>query len=124
MSDRQSSPELSVLVHNIRPAISYYVCIRQCFARWSTANLKDLDFGSVRVSQPYDDPKLALVEIPCLQKGSLAFCTKTSEGTFATAECIKRKLKDDFLQSFVMVVHVENADSLFRLWKSFALTPP
>jgi pimeloyl-ACP methyl ester carboxylesterase len=74
----------SVELRTVGNDISYYVCVQQCFARWNTASLKDLDFGGFKISQPYDDPRLALVEIPCLQKGSgasAAFCTKISEGT-------------------------------------------
>lgn len=117
----------SVELRIVGDDISYYACVQKCFAHWNKVNVRDLDFKSTKVSQPYDDPTLAAVEIPCLPKsgvGSFGLCTETSEGTFATAECTKTNVKHDFQQSFVMVVHVESVDSLLRLWKSFGLTPP
>jgi hypothetical protein len=102
--------------------ISYYVCIQKCFAVWKSVNPKDLEFGGVRVSQPSDDPELAIVEIPCSQT---TLCTKNSQGTFPTSSgCLKKNVKVDLQQGFAMAVHPENVDAILKLWKEFARTGP
>jgi hypothetical protein len=105
--------------------ISYYLCIKQCFAAWKTVNSKDLDFGDVKVSQPLDDRRLAVVEIPCLHPGMLAgLCVRDEVGTFPSKGCLKKKLKTDFDPSLSMSVYAENVESLVRLWKGFAQVGP
>lgn len=99
--------------------ISYYLCTRQCFAAWRKVNLKDLDFVNVKVSQPFDDHRLALVEIPCHPHTWKGPCLTEEVGTFPSKECVKKKLKTNYYKSLGMTVHADNADSLARLWKEF-----
>ena len=97
----------------------------QCFAAWKTVNSKDLDFGDVKVSQPLDDRRLAVVEIPCLHPGMLAgLCVRDEVGTIPSKGCLKKKLKTDFDPSLSMSVYAENVESLVRLWKGFAQVGP
>jgi len=112
----------SVVLRAIGDDISYYVCVQQCFAVWKTVSRKNLDFDSVKITQPFQDPTMALVEIPCAKR---ELCTKDSQGTFpASTGCVKKKVKEDFLPTFDMVVHVENADAIRTLWKAFAAAGP
>lgn len=115
----------SVELRMVGNDISYYLCIKQCFAAWRKVNLKDLDFGDVKVSQPFDDHRLAVVEIPCLHPGTVAgLCLTEEVGTFPSKECIKKNLKTNYYQSFRMTIHANNVDSLVRLWKEFAQVGP
>ena len=102
--------------------ISYYVCVKQCFAEWKTFRPKNLDFQGVRVSQPYGEPDLAIIEIPCLEAAQWGLCVFDEQGTFpASTACLnKKKVKDDYRKSFAMVVHAENVDSVVSLWKEYA----
>lgn len=111
----------SVELRMVGNDISYYLCTRPYFAAWRKVNLKDLDFGDLKVSQPFDNHKLAVVDIPCLHPGTVAgLCLTEEVGTFPSKECIKKKLKTDYYQSFWVTVHTDNVDSLVRLWKEFS----
>jgi hypothetical protein len=124
--DMQGCPAgTSVELRMVGPNISYNLCVKQCFAEWKTVNPKSLDFGDLKVSQPFDDHRLAAVEIPCLHPDTLAgLCVKGEAGTFPANGCVKKKLKTDFYQSFWMTVHTDTVDPLVRLWKEFAQVGP
>lgn len=111
----------SVELHMVGNDISFYRCTKQCFAAWKKVNPKNLDFGDVKVIQPFDDHKLAVVAIPCLHPDTVeGFCLTEEVGTFPSKECVKKKLKTDYYQSFGMTVHTDNVDSLLKLWKEFS----
>jgi hypothetical protein len=105
--------------------ISYYLCVKQCFSDWKTVNPKNLDFGSLYVSQPDGKPTLALIEIPCLPQKEYGLCVTDQAGTFTSSTgCLKQKVKTDYYGRLEFVIHVENVDGLVKLWKEFARVNP
>lgn len=119
----------SVDLRRVGEDISFYRCFKQCLASWKTVNPKRLDFSGIEVSHPDGEPTLAMVAVPCLPMTAATqdygLCVKTQYGTFTTtSDCQKKKIKTDYVNHLYISVHVENVDSVVRLWKEFAQGKP
>jgi len=123
LGDLQGCPAgKSVEVRRVGDDISYYACAKECFASWQTVNPRKLDFRSVKVTQPFDNPNFALIEIPCSKAD---YCTTYKSGTFPGSKgCVNKKVKTDYYPRLAIVVHVENVDSVVKFWKEFARVGP
>ena len=116
----------SIALRRVGEDISYYVCSKQCFASWTIVNPKRLDFSRIQVSHPDSEPTLAAIEIPCLPATATTtqdygLCITNQSGTFTTSRgCYKNKVKTEYSDHLYIVVHVENVDSIVRLWKKFS----
>ncbi len=118
----------SVDLRRVGEDISYYRCFKQCLASWKTVNPARLDFSGIRVSHVDDEPTLAIVVVPCLLTAAIqdyGLCVTTQYGTFtATSGCQKKKIKTDYVDHLYLTIHVENVDSVVKLWKEFAQWKP
>jgi hypothetical protein len=114
----------SIELRRVGESISYYACVKRCFASWKTANVKRLDFGGIKISSIDAQPTLAMVRIPCLPPTptttDYGLCVMDQMGTFPTPSgCYQKKVKTDWYYNLDFVVHVENSDEVEKLWKKF-----
>jgi hypothetical protein len=123
----------SVDLRRVGADISYNRCFKQCIGSWKVVNPTLLDFGGIEVSHPDGRPTLAIVEIPCVPitaatKDYYGLCVTNQYGTLPPwGDCQvkkKTKVKTDYVGRLYITVHIENVDSVVRLWKEFAQWKP